>query len=99
MFGWEKLDAMDMGEAGTYQMYGLGEKKLGGMYNKTAEMPGPAAWLFYIESSDVDDAAKKIEKQGGKILNGPMDVPGGGRIVMAMDPQGAAFALHRGPSS
>jgi len=28
------------------------------------------------------------------VLNGPMEVPGGDWILNAMDPQGAAFALH-----
>jgi predicted enzyme related to lactoylglutathione lyase len=27
------------------------------------------------------------------VLHGPMDVPGGSRIVMALDPQGGYFAL------
>jgi hypothetical protein len=99
LFGWEKQEGMDMGEMGIYQMYGLPGKMLGGMYNKTAEMPGPPAWLYYVATGNVDGAAKKIENKGGKILNGPMDVPGGGRIVMALDPQGAAFALHQGPAS
>jgi hypothetical protein len=43
---------------------------------------------------DVHDAAKPITANGGKILNGPMEVPGGDWIVNAMDPQGAAFGLH-----
>ena len=30
---------------------------------------------------------------GGQVLNGPMEVPGGGWIVQCMDPQGAMFAL------
>ena len=30
---------------------------------------------------------------GGKILHGPSQVPGGGWIVQASDPQGASFAL------
>jgi predicted enzyme related to lactoylglutathione lyase len=99
LFGWDKQQAMDMGEMGTYQMYGLGERMLGGMYNKTADMPFPPNWLYYVSTADVDAAANKIEKKGGKILTGPMDVPGGGRIVVAQDPQGAAFALHQGPKS
>jgi predicted enzyme related to lactoylglutathione lyase len=31
---------------------------------------------------------------GARVLNGPMQVPGGARIVQLMDPQGAAFSLH-----
>ena len=30
---------------------------------------------------------------GGKVMHGPMEVPGGGWIVQAADPQGATFAL------
>ena len=99
LFGWEKQQAMDMGEAGTYQMYGLGEKMLGGMYTKTADMPGPPAWRYYVSVADVDAAKATIEGNGGTILVGPMDVPGGGRILMALDPQGAAFALHQGAAT
>ena len=94
LFGWEKKDAMDMGDAGMYQLYGLGERRLGGMYNKSPEMPFPPHWLYYVETADLDAAAAKVEKKGGKIMVGPMDVPGG-RIVIATDPQGAGFALHQ----
>ena len=99
LFGWDKQQAMDMGEAGIYQMYGLGEKMLGGMYTKTADMPGPPAWTYYVSVADVDAAKATIEGNGGTILVGPMDVPGGGRILMALDPQGAAFALHQGAAT
>ena len=32
-------------------------------------------------------------KAGGKIANGPMEVPGGQWVVTAQDPQGAFFSL------
>ncbi|TIL83106.1 MAG: VOC family protein, partial [Mesorhizobium sp.] len=38
-------------------------------------------------------AAKRVTDSGGTILIGPMEVPGGGWIVMCTDPQGAHFAL------
>jgi hypothetical protein len=31
---------------------------------------------------------------GGKIVNGPMQVPGGDWIAQGIDPQGAMFAVH-----
>jgi predicted enzyme related to lactoylglutathione lyase len=43
---------------------------------------------------DINAATERIKANGGKILNGPMEVPGGDWIVNAMDPQGASFALH-----
>lgn len=93
LFGWEKTEAMDMGEAGTYQMFGRSGRPVGGVFRKPAEMPGPPAWLYYVKVADLDAALGKVGKRGGKVLNGPMDVPGG-RIAQCMDPQGAAFALH-----
>ncbi len=92
VFGWEKTDSMEMSPGNVYQMYGLGGKTFGGMYKGDAKQ-GPPAWLEYIDVPNVEDAAKRIAQLGGKVLNGPMDVPGG-RIVMAVDPQGAFFALH-----
>jgi predicted enzyme related to lactoylglutathione lyase len=94
LFGWSETDRMDMGEAGIYQMFGRGQGALGGMFNKPAEMPGPPFWLYYIKVDDVDKAVERVKQLGGQVLNGPMDVPGGDRVVQCMDPQGAAFALH-----
>lgn len=96
LFGWQKMEAMDMGEMGVYQMYGREEDgyPLGGIFNKPAEMPGPPAWLSYIRVPDVNAAAEGVKKLGGQILNGPMEVPGGDLIAQCLDVQGAAFALH-----
>lgn len=94
LFGWEKTESMDMGEAGMYQMYGQRGQTYGGIYNKTADMPGPPAWLFYATVPSADKAAEKIKASGGQVLNGPMEVPGGDRVAQCLDPQGAAFAVH-----
>lgn len=94
LFGWKKTDEMDMGPAGTYAMYGRGERTYGGMYDKPADMPAPPHWLLYVKVKDLDAAVKRVAEQGGTVLNGPMEVPGGDRIAQCMDPQGAAFALH-----
>ncbi len=97
VFGWEKTEKMDMGEMGTYQMFGpeaSGAFSYGGMYNKPEKMPSPPHWLYYIKVPDIDDAVARVQELGGKILNGPEEVPGGDRVAQCMDPQGAAFALH-----
>ncbi len=94
LFGWQKTEAMDMGEMGIYQMYSCGASPLGGMFNKPAEMPAPPHWLHYIMVEDVNAAVEKVKQLGGQVLNGPMEVPGGDFIAQCMDPQGAAFALH-----
>lgn len=94
LFGWEKTDAMDMGEMGTYQMYGHGERTYGGMYDQPEEASGPPAWLHYIRVPDVEAGAERVKELGGQVLNGPMEVPGGDLIAQCLDPQGAAFAIH-----
>ena len=95
LFGWVDSDAMDMGPGGTYQMYKVEGMNfaLGGMFNKMPEMP-VSAWLYYVKVADVDAAVAYVQENGGKLLNGPMEVPGGDRVAQCMDPQGAAFAVH-----
>jgi predicted enzyme related to lactoylglutathione lyase len=97
LFGWEKTGSMDIGELGIYQMYGPergGEASYGGMYNKPAEIPAPPHWLYYVRVEDIDVAVERVKENGGQVLNGPEEVPGGDRVAQCMDPQGAAFALH-----
>ena len=43
---------------------------------------------------DVNALIEVIKREGGQILNGPMEVPGGDMIATCLDPQGAMFAIH-----
>jgi predicted enzyme related to lactoylglutathione lyase len=96
LFGWEEAESMDMGASGTYFMFRQAGTKapIGGMYTKPSDMPAPPHWLSYVFVADADAAARNVKGAGGSVLNGPMDVPGGGRIAQCLDPQGAAFAVH-----
>jgi predicted enzyme related to lactoylglutathione lyase len=95
VFNWEPSQAMDMGPMGTYQMFNRPHGMIGGMMNKPPEMANvPPNWLIYFRVPDVHAAAERIKANGGQILTGPMEVPGGDWIVTATDPQGAAFGLH-----
>jgi uncharacterized protein len=95
VFGWQPSEAMDMGPMGKYQMFNRPHGMIGGMMNKPPEMANvPPNWQIYFRVPDVHAAAERVTANGGKILNGPMEVPGGDWVVNAMDPQGAAFGLH-----
>ena len=59
---------------------------------KTPETTMPH-WLYYINVDAVDAAIARVSEAGGKVINGPMEVPGGSWIVQCLDPQGAMFAL------
>jgi len=97
LFGWKILQEMDMGSMGVYRIFGVGDKRLGGMMTTPKGAPMPPMWLYYTEVPDLDGAVGRATKKGATVMNGPMDVPGGGRIAQLMDPQGAAFALHQAP--
>ena len=97
LFGWVKKDEMDMGDMGKYYMFGRDRFMYGGMMKKPPEAPG-AYWMHYVLVSDsADAAAERAQKRGAKLMMGPMDVPGGDRIAMLQDPQGAMFAVHSKP--
>jgi len=96
LFGWTKTDAVDLGPMGIYQLFTTGEAaggvSVGGMMTKPEAMPAPC-WLYYFNVEDIDAAAGRVTGSGGRILNGPHQVPGGSWIVQGLDPQGAMFAL------
>jgi predicted enzyme related to lactoylglutathione lyase len=54
----------------------------------------PPNWLSYIRVENVKDTAAAVQKLGGVVHKGPMEVPGGDMIAMCSDPQGAAIAFH-----
>ncbi len=92
LFGWQKAEAFDMGAMGKYQIFSTGGPAVGGMFNKPPEVPH-TFWLYYFNVGDFDAAVERVKADGGAVVNGPMEVPGGSWIVQAKDPQGAMFAL------
>ena len=76
LFGWTKGDAIDMGPMGIYQIFAIGGAPSGGMMTKTPEIPHPF-WLYYFNVEGIDAAMARVKKAGGRILNGPIEVPGG----------------------
>ena len=95
VFGWRPSEAMDMGALGKYQMFDRPHGMIGGMMNRPPEMANvPPFWAIYFLVPEINAAAERVKANGGRILQGPMEVPGGDWIVNAEDPQGAAFALH-----
>lgn len=91
-FGWTKGEAVDMGPMGVYQLFAAGGDPIGGMMNKPEGIPAPV-WLFYFNVPEADAAIARVTAHGGRVLNGPMQVPGGSWIAQCLDPQGAAFAV------
>jgi hypothetical protein len=95
-FGWETAELMDMGPMGKYRIFGADGVPLGGMLDKPENVPA-SAWGFYVNVDGLDAAVERIKANGGQVLMGPHEVPGGSWIVQAVDPQGAHFALVSNP--
>lgn len=93
LFGWEKGPTHPMGgDVGDYQLITQGGQQIGGLY-KSSPSAMPPNWLTYVNVADIDKAANAVKGGGGRIINGPMQVPGGSWIAQATDPQGGMFAV------
>ncbi len=90
-FKWATDNFMPMGDHGEYRFIDLEGLTLGAIAGSRGDQP--PHWRFYFRVPSVSKAQELAEKAGGKILMGPMEVPGGDHIVIGMDPQGAEFAL------
>lgn len=91
-FGFEFRDSMPMGALGDYCFVDHDGVRLGAIMQKPPQSP-LSAWLFYFGVPSVEAARSAIEANGGKVMTGPHEVPGGNWIVVATDPQGAAFGV------
>jgi predicted enzyme related to lactoylglutathione lyase len=92
-FGWTKSRGMDMGPMGTYHFFSADAKQdIGGMMTMAPDCPSPT-WLYYFCVDNIEAAAARVVAAGGKVVNGPHEVPGGGWIIQAIDPQACKFAL------
>jgi predicted enzyme related to lactoylglutathione lyase len=92
MFGWTKDTAHDMGPMGHYQTFKSSASQFGGMMTDSQSSPHPY-WLYYFNVDDIDAGLERVTGNGGVLLFGPQEVPGGAWIINAQDPQGGVFAL------
>jgi predicted enzyme related to lactoylglutathione lyase len=92
-FGWQLGDAMPMGPMGDYQFIEQGGQMIGAMF---APGDGRVAWRFCFRTESLERSIEALKQGGGELLSGPMEVPGGGMIILANDPEGTFFMLIEG---
>jgi predicted enzyme related to lactoylglutathione lyase len=94
LFGWGFADT---GEAtGNYRLASVRGKVVAGVSKQQPESMGPSAWTTYLWAHDADAVASRVAGAGGRLLVGPVDVPGAGRVAVASDSAGAVFGLWQG---
>lgn len=93
LFGWEVEQVVE----DPFPYWGIHNagRLNGGMMGLGPGNPAPAHWLPYFTVDDVDGADAAIVDAGGAVVV-PVMPAGEGRILVAMDPQGAAFAVFEG---
>jgi len=96
LFGWRKGRAHDMGAMGAYQIFEHAGNQAGGMVNVQGPST-PPSWLSYVHVADSNRAVAAAKAAGGRLMHGPIEVPGGSWIALMMDPQGGAFAVQEAP--
>ncbi len=91
VFGW----SVDL--ARRSPRWSIGGADFGGVVAMDEKFPHevPAHWLPYFAVADVDLAAAGTVAGGGRVLMDPASPPGGPRIAVLRDAQGAVFGVHR----
>jgi uncharacterized protein len=92
LFGW--TIAPFEGSAQPYLAIKNGERNNGGI-GQLDPATGPPRWLVYFGVEDIEAAVAKVGELGGTTVMGPMDIQIA-KIAIALDPQGAVFALYAG---
>lgn len=92
-FGFRCEDAMPMGpQLGDYRFIDHAGLRVGGMLPRADAAVG-TGWVFYFGVPSITAARRAIEAGGGRVDEGPQQVPGGDWTLGATDPQGARFGL------
>ena len=90
VFGWGWGGGDDYGE------FMVGDRVVGGAMPMTPDRFPPEVpehWLVYFAVDDVNAAVATIKANGGTTMMDPFDAGEVGTMVVAMDPQGAVFAV------
>jgi predicted enzyme related to lactoylglutathione lyase len=92
LFGW-KPAASQKDMLDSYQLVAIEGRIVGGVFTKLPRAPVPF-WLYYVNVPDIAVAVTRVREGGGKVVQGPMELPDGSWIARCIDPQGAMFSLQ-----
>jgi len=95
LFGW-KDSPLPVGPNQFYHMQqvrGLDAAAIAQLDDAQKKQGVPSHWQTYFTVTSVDEAAKRTQQAGGKLLFGPTDVLEAGRMALVQDPQGGIFAV------
>jgi len=95
LFGWD-VNEQPMGPGETYSMFLLRGQEVAaaaGMRPEERQYGEPSHWNMYVTVGNADEAVKRAESLGAKVLAPPFDVMDVGRMAIIQDPTGARLQL------
>jgi len=94
LFGWVTRDEADHGELGKHRKlaWSASEPVVGAIADVVGRPGVHAHWLFFFAVASLEAPMAATLTRGGKVF-GPFTLPGGARVAVCDDPQGAAFGL------
>jgi predicted enzyme related to lactoylglutathione lyase len=97
VFDWE-VESIGDGDDFRMSTLGSGSTAVAGIYDAARELDVNTAphWLTYFGTPDADASAERITQLGGTVVE-PIEDSEYGRLVSALDPTGASFALLQEP--
>lgn len=101
LFGWTKQGSMPMGAMGDYVFFGSSESDRPGAIMSSEKTDRDPRWNTYFQVADIDAAISKVTSGGGKVLQGPDEIPGGAFSINVADAEGhqIGFVGQRGAKS
>jgi predicted enzyme related to lactoylglutathione lyase len=94
VFGWSVAPSEH------YTQWGLDGQDFGGMLVMGENFPPevPPHWLPYFSVADVDNTVERAVALGAQVVMPSYSMPGGRRIAVLRDAQGAAFGVYTAPA-
>lgn len=94
LFGWEYTDY------GIYKLATHNNKPVCGIIQdpKIVSETNSAYWITSISVSNIEHSLENIKNNGGKVIAKPLAINKRGKTTLAIDPQGALFALLETPN-
>jgi predicted enzyme related to lactoylglutathione lyase len=92
LLGWTSERSMPMGERGDYLFLECEGNEIGAINPWIGENQ-PPMWLLYLGVDSIARALEAAKANGGSVINGPHEVPGGDHVFVATDPAGAMIAF------
>ena len=101
LFGWTLTERIEAGAHGSFQQFAwhAGSESVGAIADIAARPGVHPHWLFVFEVDALEAALAAVRAAGGVVVLEPLVLPGGQRIAVCDDPQGAAFGLRERSSS